>query len=207
MRGGAGRFDRGGLAPHHNNKIKSKQNRKNMTDSTEILDLVDDSQSVFPTKDDMNHRLVLVWVTGKKGTRQGENGKYTWVETVTMVIDDGPSWTGQVLDSDTLAMREIRIPSVEAEGPTVLENFQFSFGGMVARLEQRINADGTPKYFKPMMGRIDSRPNSKKGMAPPFSILTPTAEDHELLPKFAAQIREISARMEKASAVVDEFDE
>ena len=177
-----------------------------MTDvSSDIIDLVDDSQEVFPTKDDMKDRLVLVWVTGKTGTRKSEaSGKqYTWVETTTMVVDDGPTWTGTVFDADTQQSREIRIPSVAEAGPTVLENFQFSFGGMVSRLQQRIGPDGKPKTFKPMFGRINSRPNKTKGMAPSWSVATPTEEDHALLPKFATQIKEISARMEKAASIVD----
>jgi hypothetical protein len=180
-----------------------------MTDSTEILDLVDDSQEVFPTKDDMKDRLVLVWVTGKTGTRKSDatQKSYTWVETTTMVVDDGPNWTGTVFDPDAQTSREIRIPSVAENGPTILENFQFSFGGMVSRLQQRIGPDGKPKTFKPLFGRINSRPNKTKGMAPSWSVATPTAEEHQAYAPFAAQIREISARMEKASAVVDEFDE
>jgi hypothetical protein len=179
-----------------------------MTDN-DILDLVDDSQETFPTKDDMKDRLVLVWVTGKFGSRQSEATKktYPWVETVTMVIDDGPNWTGQVMDSDSQTLRESRIPSVAEAGPTVLENFQFSFGGMVSRLQQRISPDGKPKTFKPMLGRINSRPNKTKGMAPSWSVASPTPEDHAVIPKYAAQIREISAQLEKGASVVDEFDE
>lgn len=184
-----------------------------MTDNnSEILDLVDDSQEVFPTKDDMKDRLVLVWVTGKTGTRKSDaTGKtYPWVETTTMVVDDGPKWTGEVYDADTQQSREIRIPSVAESGPTVLENFQFSFGGMVSRLQQRIGPDGKPKTFKPMFGRINSRPNKTKGMAPSWSVATPTPEEHQAYAPFVAQIREISTRLEKAASVVgpdDEFDE
>lgn len=162
------------------------------------LELFDDAKSDFPSKWDLKDRLVLVWVTGKSGSRKGENGSYDWVDTYTLVIDDGPEWTGKVFDGDKQTNRDPLVVSVADAGPQLLKNFQYSFAGMVARLKPRISADGKPETYKPLLGRINSRPNAKKGMAPPFSIADPTDADKAIARQYADNIREVTEAVKAA---------
>lgn len=170
-----------------------------MTDTTEDLELFDDAKEEFASKDDLRNRLVLVWVTGKMGTRKSEaSGKtYEWVEATTLVVDDGDNWTGKVMDSNSQAERDALVLSVAENGPQLVE-LQYSFGGMVARLKQRIGPDGKPKNYKPMLGRINSRPNKTKGMAPSWSVAEPTPEDRATAMKYADRIREVSTQVKAA---------
>lgn len=193
-----------------------------MSDTTnDVYDLVDDAKEEFPAKEDLKDRLVAIWVTGKHGMRVGTapgSKPYAWYETVTLVLDDGPNWTGmKIVDGE---QREMLVPSVAAEGPQRLDGFQFSQGGLTQRLTQRVQdpagatpkangaaVTGTPKSFKPMLGRINSRKNSQAGFSASWSISTPTEADHDVVRKHADLIRSISAEMEKAASVVDEADE
>jgi hypothetical protein len=175
-----------------------------MTDTTQDTadELFDDAKAEFPSKFDLKDRLVLVWVTGKHGTRTASRPgakPYDWYETYTLVLDDPngvKDWNGQVYDGDKETFRETLAPST-AGGPVLLEKFQFSFTGMSARLAQRIVGD-KPKSFKPMLGRINSRPNKVKGMAASWSVAEPTAEEKALAAGHAAKIREVSTLVEAA---------
>lgn len=168
------------------------------TNTADDLELFDDAKAEFASKYDLKDRLVLVWVTGKNGKRKGANGPYDWYETNTLVIDDpngATDWNGQVYDSEKEIFRDTLIPSVVQNGPHLLEAFQFSYGGMTARLRARVTADQKPATYKPMLGRVNSRPNKTKGMAASWSIAEPTADDKATALKYADKIREISAKL------------
>jgi len=180
-----------------------------MTESTttEDLEFFDDATEEFPGKEDLKDRLVLVWATGKHGMRvpkAGDNRKpYPWYETITLVIDDGPNWDGmKIVDGDRKPML---VPSVAAEGPQLLDNFQFSTNGMTARLAQRVDGD-KPKTFKPFLGRINSRKNSQPGWSASWSISEPTPEDKEIARKYVEKAKEISAMLEARVKGVDSDD-
>lgn len=176
-----------------------------MTDATtDDLELFDDAQSVFPSKHDLKDRLVLVWVTGKHGTEKGTNKPYDWYETHTLVIDDPngtKDWNERVYDPDIQGERETLVPSVAKHGPQLLENFRFSYGGMVARLRNRVSGQ-VPKTYAPMLGRINSRPNKDKGMAPSWSIATGTDADRAVAMQYATLIREITEKLKAEVAGV-----
>lgn len=167
-----------------------------MTDNStsEDLEFFDDATEEFPGKEDLKDRLCLIWATGKHGTRKSADGKpYPWYETITLVIDDGPNWDGmKIVDGDRKPML---VPSVAAEGPQTLENFQFSTNGMTARLASRVTGD-KPKTFKPFLGRINSRKNSQPGWSASWSISEPTEDDRNIARKFVRLAGEISARLE-----------
>src|SRR4051812_21959351 len=193
--------------PKKKNKSKIQEKNKHMTDTqnttAEDLELFDDAKEEFPGKEDLRDRLVAIWVTGKHGTRKSEanNTSYAWYETTTLVLDDGPAWDGtKIVDGEK---RENLVPSVAQNGPQRLEAFQWSTGGMVSRLQARVVGD-QPKTFKPMLGRINSRPNSKKGFSASWSISEPTDEDRAKARASAALIRQISAELEKAGQPTDE---
>lgn len=166
-----------------------------MTDTTDELELFDDAQEEFPGKEDLKDRLVLVWATGKHGQRKGANGKpYDWYETITLVLDDGPNWTGRkIVDGDS---KPILVPAVADEGPQRLDPFQWSTGGMTSRLANRVQGD-KPKSFKPFLGRINSRPNSQKGFNASWSIAEPTADDKATAVRYAGLIKQIGAELEQ----------
>lgn len=183
-----------------------------MTDTTEVVDLFDEAQEEFPGKEDLKDRLVLIWVTGKHGQRKGTapgSKPYDWYETVTLVIDDGPNWNGKkIVDGEAVPML---VPSVKEEGPQRLDSFQYSQGGLTARLAQRVAGD-KPKTFKPMLGRINSRKNSQPGFSASWSIGKPTEADLQVARKYSDLIAQISKELEEASrpkidAAGDEFDE
>lgn len=167
-------------------------------------DLFEAASETFPSKFDLKNRLVVIYPTGVTGQRQGENGQpYTWYETTTVVLDDGPEgWQAQVLNMDTGEMQANLVPSVAEEGPQVLRNFQWSAGGITARLAPRVpKADGKPGS---QVGRINSRPNKSKGMAPSWSISTPMEAEMATAREYAAVCRaERDAITEAHKAKVD----
>lgn len=209
-------------------KIQSKheQKRKNVAENNSTApieeDLFDDAQEEFPGKEDLKDRLVAIWVTGKHGMRKGDGAgarPYPWYETVTLVLDDGPNWDGRkIVDGES---KPNLVPSVAENGAQRLTNFQFTQGGLTARLEGRVNvtAEGAinggavldkPKTFRPMLGRINSRKNKIQGRSASWSISEPTADDKVIARKFNAEMAAISKEMEAASqrpAVEDEFDD
>lgn len=173
----------------------------------EDFELFDNAKAEFPSKYDLKDRLVLVWATGPNGTRKGTNGSYEWYETNVLVLDDpngATDWNGQVFDTEKETFRDTLVPSAAKE-PVLLEKFQFSYGGMTARLKSRVNGQ-KPATFKPMLGRVNSRPNSQKGMAASWSIAEPTADEMTLAAKHSAKIREISARLENGGSDEQAFD-
>lgn len=195
-----------GPPPTHVEATQKQEKKQKMTDTTEDLELFDDAQSTFASKADLKDRLVLVWVTGKNGKRKGANGPYDWYETYTLVIDDpngAADWNERVYDADKETERDTLVPSVTKYGPQLLENFQFSYGGMTARLRARVAGD-KPKSYVPMLGRVNSRPNKTKGMAASWSIAEPTEADRATARKYATRIREVSALVKEAVVGKDE---
>lgn len=158
---------------------------------TDDLELFDDAKTEFPAKEDLKDRLVAIWATGKTGERKSAaTGKsYGWVETITLVLDDGP---------DGSSSTEL-VPAA----PQKLDNFQWSAAGLYSRLSQRVQG-GKPKTFKPMLGRINSRKNSVRGMADAWSISEPTDEDKAIAVKNADLLRKISAELQAAQQASDE---
>lgn len=148
-------------------------------------DLFEGATDTFPAKFDLRDRLVVIYPNGKRGQRQGENGKpYDWYETTTVVLDDGPKGWSDTGRDDHGNDREMLVPSVKDEGAQVLENFQWSAGGLTSRLAKKLpDASGKPGS---VLGRINSRPG-KSGRNPSWSISAPTAEDMELARTFRAE--------------------
>lgn len=148
------------------------------------LELFDDAKEEFAAKEDLKDRLVAIFVTGRTGTRKSEaDGKpYTWVETVTLVLDNGPN--GDLVTD--LA------PETSPENPVILDGLQWSTKGMVSRLEPRVNA----KNARPLRGRINSRKNAKRGFADSWSISEPTDEDKALSRQYNATVAKIMKDIE-----------
>jgi len=165
------------------------------TNTTEDLELFDEARKEFPSKYDLKDRLVAIWVTGKTGTEKGENSDYTWVETITLVLDDPKGvkdWNGKVKNENGDTVDTLVAP-VHDTTPQRMDAFRWSAGGFVARLKPRINLKdsntGLPIY-RPMIGRVDEK--VVKGKANPWTILEPTDADKVTARKFADQIRAIT---------------
>jgi len=166
------------------------------TNTTEDLELFDDAKEEFPAKEDLESRLVAIWVTGKHGKRKSEASgtSYDWYETITLVMDDGPEGT---------SFTDL-VPSVAATGDAIrLDGFQWSAGGMVARLQSRVTGD-KPNTFKPLRGRINKRKNARKGFSDSWSISEPTEADKETSRRYAEQVRKIMAELQAAQTASDE---
>lgn len=159
------------------------------------------SSDEFASKFDLRDRLVMIYPTGKTGTRMGENGKpYTWMETYTVVLDDGPegwSKTMTVIDENGSMVPNL-VPSVEHEGVQVLKNFQWSAGGVVARLAGKAPADnnGVPVG---LLGRIDAK--AQKGKAAAWRPNPPTEADTARAVEPETKAARLAARKE----IVDAF--
>lgn len=156
----------------------------------------DSATSEFPAKEDLRDRLVAIWNTGKEGKRQSEvTGKsYPYVETVTVVLDDGPQgWTGTRLDGDPNL-----VLSVAESGPQRLDGFQWSATGIYSRTVRR------EPYGKPMIGRINSRKNKTKGMSDAWSIAECTPEDMEIARSHRDYIMRTTADLKAAHQQVSD---
>lgn len=168
------------------------------------LEFFDEAQEEFPAKEDLKDRLVAIYVTGKHGQRKGTapgSKPYDWYETITVVLDDGPNFTGmKIVDGE---QRPTLVPSVTEAGPVRLDAFQFSQGGLTARLAPRV-ADDKPKTFKPMLGRINSRKNSQPGFSASWSIGTPTDADKATAVEHVEFLKKISAELEAGLVAKDE---
>ena len=163
----------------------------------------DSATSEFPAKEDLNGRLVAIWNTGKTGTRKSDNGtEYPYVETVTLVLDDGPGdWYAtnikrMAIDGKgdpTTGTDDCLVPSVRLNGPQRLDDFQWSAVGVYSRASKRKVGD------RPMIGRINSKKNAKKGFSDAWSIAEMTEEDKVTARKYVGLFREISAEMQSAA--------
>lgn len=177
----------------------------NSTTSTEAEELFDDATEAFPSRHDLaalasdrnpdtEGRLVAIWAQSH-GTRPGERGAYTFVETTTLVLDDGP-------DGDQATeLVGTAVPEEGKPGEGVrLDGFQYSTEGLVARLKPRVegkNKAGVRLSTRPMLGRINTRKSTKvKGGAPAFSI-APATEDEKawILEHFKDAILSINEEM------------
>ncbi len=166
-----------------------------MTDETTRTaedEFYDDAQDQFVGKEDLKDRLVAIWVTGKKGERKSKDGKmYPWVETRVLVLDDGPDGKAAESAIEDGEIRENRIGP--AAGAEILENFQWSTGGMVSRLLPRIG-----KTHKPMVGRINSRKNQQQGYSASWSIAQPTEADRAIIRPWNPKLKAITDEMAAA---------
>jgi len=167
---------------------------ENVSTTPEADEFYDEATETFPRKEDFEDRLVAIWVTGKHGTRTSESTSktYGWVETITMALDDGTDGTkghGDASDGE---------PFLVGPAPAEAVGFQWSAEGMYARLYPRIklvDAAGNPDY-RPTIGRINRRKNTKKGFSDSWSIGKPTDEDKALVRKLADRIKATTARVQ-----------
>jgi hypothetical protein len=167
------------------------------TNSTTEDEFFDDAAETFPGKEDLKDRLVAVWALGRGQDKNSDGKFYPYVTGITLVLDDGPNgWSPtSIKDGETVPNL---VPAVSEDGPQELA-IRWSTAGMVSRLDPRIG-----KTTKPMIGRINSRPNKVKGRSASWSISSPTDEDKATAREHVSAIKAITARIEKdAEAKVD----
>lgn len=163
---------------------------------------MDGATASFPKTDDLAPtdpgkfgpgRLVAIWAK-EKGSRLNEEGKpYPFVETLTLVLDDGP-------DGD-------QATELVGPAPVRLEGFQHSTTGLVARLEKRVkgvNAKNIPLRFRPMIGRMNTQASKKNKKVAAFSISEPTAEDMIIARKYKDMITTINRELEEAEKAAED---
>lgn len=157
----------------------------------------DEATEAFPGKEDLKDRLVAVWVLDRGQDKNTDGKFYPFVKTITLVLDDGPDGYSPTSVKDGETVPNL-VPSVAEDGPQELA-IRWSTSGMVARLDPRLG-----KTLKPMIGRINSRPNKVKGRSASWSIAAPTDEDKATARDLADAIKAITARVEaEANAKVD----
>jgi hypothetical protein len=162
----------------------------------------DDATSTFPSKVDLasdgsfDHgrmgpgRLVAIWAK-KNGTGTKDGKAYAFVDSLTLVLDDGPDGT--------------YVTELVGPAPQRVE-MQHSTGGLVARLKGRV--DGTNKAgislkFRPMIGRINTQPSKTQASVAAYSISPPTEEDRAIVDGHKELIISINKELE-SGAVQDE---
>lgn len=166
-------------------------------------DFYDDATNEFPKVEHLAPslppkfgpgRLLAIWVKGA-GTRTNDKGKtYKYVDTITVTLDDGPeglSAPGWAENAEEL------VPA----GVQRLD-LQHSTGGLVARLEKRLNGkavDGTPLKFRPLIGRLNTQASSQNKNVAAYSISQPTDEDRAVIRGHGDMIRGINAELEKGA--------
>jgi hypothetical protein len=141
-------------------------------------------------------RLVAIWAL-ENGSRKNDKGKvYSYVETVTLVLDEGPDERAWLTGTDGWAADASQIigPS-----PVRLDEFQHSTGGLVARLSKRVdgtNAKGVKLKYRPMVGRLNTQASKANKNVAAFSIAEPTAEDMEIARRHKDLILSINRDLE-----------
>lgn len=160
-------------------------------------DLFEPAKSEFPAKEDLKDRLVAIYPTGKFGTRKSPatNKEYGWIETTTVVLDDGPNG-----DSFTDLVPPVGGDIGEGK-PIVLRNFQWSAAGIFSRVEQKRTNPSVPGT----VGRINAMKNKQKGLADAWSISTPTEDEMATARRFGDACR--AARDEIKAARAKDADE
>lgn len=150
----------------------------------------DDAQSAFPSIEDLDGRLVAIWADSS-GTRKGDSGTYTFVETDTMVLDDGVD--------GTVGTDIVPFTGGKDGEPILLEGFQHSTTGLVSRLKGRIGRKTTP-----MLGRINSQPSKVNKRVLAYSIAEPTEYDKDVARALRqAIIVHTATRVERAQKADD----
>lgn len=187
----------------------------NVNTTTDEDEFYDEATEAFPSVNDLvpgahnritdqvNGRLVAIWAK-ENGVGKGDSGPYPYTDALVLVLDDGPNGD-QATDL---------IPQAPWEGP-----LRFSTIGTNTRLAPRVDgmskakrdedgniiAPAVPLKFRPMIGRINARPNQKqKNGSPPIGIAAPTDEDKTIIAKYKKMIVEINERLEaKATEAED----
>jgi hypothetical protein len=183
---------------------KNSTTSKAAAPATDEDDFYDEATEAFPGKEDLKDRLVAVWALTRGTDKSPDSGKpYPFVNTVTLVLDDGPDGWSPTSVKDGESGPNL-VPSVE-DGPLPELNLRWSTEGMVTRLDPRIG-----KTFQPMLGRINSRPNKTKGRSPSWSIAKPTEDDKAIARRHMDAIKAVTARITKEATEAEDkagFDE
>lgn len=133
-------------------------------------ELVDEASSVFPGMEDLDGRLVGIFAL-KKGTAEGDSGEYPFIETVTVVLDDGK-------DGD-------KVTELVGPAPQIID-FRHSTGYLVKTLDRRVNGidqHDRPLWERPYVGRIDSQPSKRNKKVLAYAIREPEEGDRALYTK------------------------
>jgi hypothetical protein len=186
------------------NKNEPQQETNQRAISEDDEEWMDGASSAFPKAENLapavppNYgpgRLLAIWALST-GERKNDEGKlYPFVETVTLVLDDGPDGS----QTDELV----------GPAPVKLEGFQHSTTGLVSRLLKRVegtNAKGVRLKYRPMVGRLNTQASSRNKNVPAFSIAEPTAADMDIVRKHKDMILSINKGLEAADKASEDSE-
>ncbi len=171
----------------------TKDNTPAITD--EDSEWMDGATAAFPKMENLapsippnygDGRLLAIWAL-ERGTGKGDNGPYKYVETITLVLDDGPDGT----QTDELV----------GKAPVKLDGFQHSTTGLESRLSKRVdgtNAAGVRLKYRPMIGRVNTQASKANKNVPAYSIAEPTPADMIIARKYKDMIISINKDVEAA---------
>lgn len=189
------------MANKANETAQRETNQRAVTEEDE--EWMDGASSAFPKVENLapsvppNYgpgRLVAIWAL-KNGTRKGDNGTYPFVETVTLVLDNGPDGS--------------QVDELVGPAPVKLDAFQHSTTGLVARLTKRVdgvNARGVKLRYRPMIGRLNTQASKANKNVAAFSIAEPTAADMEVARGYKDMITGINKALEAADATAEDTE-
>jgi hypothetical protein len=151
-------------------------------------------------------RLVAIWAISKGlgKAKNPQNGKttYPYVNTVTLVLDDGPEGISAPGWDESVA-------TLVPAAPQRLDGFQHSTGQMVPRLERRLtakNAKDVPLRFRPYIGRMNTQASQNNKNVASYGISEMTDEDKAIVLKYKDMIKAINAEMEAAELAAQSED-
>lgn len=156
----------------------------------------DDASASFPSKADLAPdgtfergrmgpgRLVAIWAL-KNGVGKKDGKAYDFVDSVTLVLDDGPNGD--------------YVTELVGPAPQRVNGLQHSTSGLVARLKGRVdgkNAAGIRLKYRPMIGRVNTQPSKANAANAAYSISVPTDEDRLIVNSFKNMIIDINNELE-----------
>jgi hypothetical protein len=133
-------------------------------------------------------RLVAIWAK-EVGTAKGNNGDpYTYVETITVALDDGPN-------GDQVH---------ELVGPAPYRvDMRHSTGYLTAKLKARVTAkhpvSGVPQRFRPLIGRVDTQPSKNNKNLAAYGWKPMTEDDKAIVEQHKDLIISINQELEQAA--------
>lgn len=147
-------------------------------------------------------RLVAIWARkmgqGKKKVPDAKGALYDFVETVTLVLDDG---------KDGKQTNEM-VPAA----PIRLDGMQHSTGNILGKLKGRVTGKhpktGKPLRNIPLIGRVNTQQSQASKNQPAYGLAEPTPEDMEIARKYRDTIKKINAELaaeDEAAADAEAF--
>lgn len=156
---------------------------------------MDGAKTAFPSIENLapsvppafgDGRLVAIWAR-ENGVAKGDRGPYPYVESITLVLDNGPDGT--------------QVDELIPQAPYRLD-LRHSTTGLVSRLKPRVDGNhpktGVPLRTRPMIGRVNTQASRTNKNVAAFSIADPTPADMIIAREHKDLITSINAELTAA---------